>query len=384
MKKRIVRLCGYIAVAAVGATYGVMVDRFHLPPYYLARAAYQALAPKKPAEPPREFIETPKEYFETDVDALISIRQPQDVPLFRDKLIAMLWGTPQLPSLLPSRVVGQFSDTRYDDVPSLVRIDELTVVMDFGLESHVYHFTPKNPNNNVILYHQGHRGDFINSKEQIATFLDRGYAIAAFCMPLLGLNNQPTVTLPRFGRFKLTAHDHMKFLSPESGHPVKYFVEPVEAVLNYLERNFDYSSVSMVGISGGAWTTTLAAAVDPRIGKSFPVAGTFPMYLRSNSKRDWGDFEQTAPVIYNATNYLELYVLGSLGPNRGQLQIVNQYDPCCFAGTKWETYRDVVKAHVQVLGGGDFDLFFDDSHAQHTISPLAMSRILDVIGKADR
>jgi hypothetical protein len=32
----------------------------------------------------------------------------------------------------------------------------------------------------------------------------------------------------------------------------------------------------MLGLSGGGWSTTLAAAVDPRIQLSFPTAGSVP------------------------------------------------------------------------------------------------------------
>jgi hypothetical protein len=134
----------------------------------------------------------------------------------------------------------------------------------------------------------------------------------------------------------------------------------------------------MVGLSGGGWTTTLAAAIDTRIDKSFRVAGSYPIYLRSNSSRDWGrgDYEQTVPEIYNTANYLELYILGSHGANRKQLQIINQYDSCCFAGTKWETYKDIVRKVVRELKAGEFDLFMDTTHMEHVVSDAAISRIL--------
>ena len=152
----------------------------------------------------------------------------------------------------------------------------------------------------------------------------------------------------------------MKFLRPKNGHPIKYFIEPVIVSINYLRNNFDYSSISMVGISGGGWTTTLAAAVDTRITKSFPVAGSYPIYLRSNSSRDWGDYEQNAPELYTRVNYLELYVLGGQGENRIQMQIINKYDTCCFAGKKWETYKEIVRDHIHQLEFGEFYLFLDD------------------------
>ena len=210
---------------------------------------------------------------------------------------------------------------------------------------------------------------------EIEQFIQNGYTVVGLSMPLLGLNNQPEISSVKFGKLKLSTHEHIKLLSPERGHPIKYFIEPVVIVLNYLKNEYDYSSVSMVGISGGGWTATIAAAVDTRIKNSFHVAGSYPIYLRSN--RDWGDYEQTVPELYNLVNYLDLYVLGSYGNNRKQLQIINMYDACCFAGTKWKTYKNIVQAHVSKLGSGQFDLFLDDSHHEHLISDNALDQIMD-------
>ena len=41
-------------------------------------------------------------------------------------------------------------------------------------------------------------------------------------------------------------------------------------------ENYNFESYYMVGISGGGWTTTLSAAIDDRISKSYSVAGTSP------------------------------------------------------------------------------------------------------------
>jgi len=84
-------------------------------------------------------------------------------------------------------------------------------------ESNIYHFIPKNSNHRLVIYHQGHRGDFIHGKELIAALLNEGYEVAVFCMPLLGLNNQPTIDDARIGRLKITSHDHMKFRNSSGG-----------------------------------------------------------------------------------------------------------------------------------------------------------------------
>lgn len=372
-RKVILKVSLHLVLLMSAMFYGMLVMKWQLPPYQLLKSGYNTQQTK-------EYTETPKEYTETDVAALISIKQPRDVSKRRNELIKFLWGSPELPLSLPTTVEKHFRDSRYDGVGSLRNIDRLVMTMDYGLKSYAYHFIPQQPNNRLILYHQGHRGDFILGKKQIGQFIENGYAVLAFSMPLLGPNNQPTVELPRIGKLRMTSHDHMKFLSPEGGHPVKYFVEPVIIALNYINEAFDYSSIYMVGISGGGWTTTLASAVDTRIGYSFPVAGSYPIYLRSNSQRDWGDYEQNAPDLYRTVNYLELYVLGSHGKNRKQLQIINKYDSCCFAGMKWKTYKDIVRTYVHQLGDGEYDLFLDDSHQDHIISDIAMSRILDELG----
>jgi PhoPQ-activated pathogenicity-related protein len=37
-----------------------------------------------------------------------------------------------------------------------------------------------------------------------------------------------------------------------------------------------YKHIVMAGLSGGGWTTTIAAAIDPRIQLSIPIAGSIP------------------------------------------------------------------------------------------------------------
>ena len=37
-----------------------------------------------------------------------------------------------------------------------------------------------------------------------------------------------------------------------------------------------YKHIVMAGLSGGGWTTTISAAIDPRITLSMPIAGSMP------------------------------------------------------------------------------------------------------------
>ena len=126
-----------------------------------------------------------------------------------------------------------------------------------------------------MIYHQGHRGDFILGKKSIQLFVEKWFTVYAFCMPLKGKNNKPMIYLDKLGEFQLDNHNKFKFLE----NPLEYLISPVITMINYSKgKNFD--DITMIGISGGGWTTTLTAAVDTRIKFSFPVAGSYPMYIR--------------------------------------------------------------------------------------------------------
>jgi hypothetical protein len=318
-------------------------------------------------------------YLRTKIDDLIEIGTLREVKEKRKQLVEFLWGLKSLPTSMPDAVDFDHQDDRYSDLNNLLRIDRLIVQMEYGLKSVIYHFIPENSNSRVILYHQGHAGDIIAGRTVIKAFLDRGYAVVGFSMPLLGGNNKPDVELKHLGWFQLERHEEMKLLTPKRGHPLKFFIEPVLDVINYLEANFDYEVLSMTGISGGGWATTIAAAVDDRIIASFPVAGTVPIYLRSGNSTDFGDWEQTVPEFLWIANYLELYILGATGRGRSQTQILNVYDSCCFSGASANTYHAEVRSRVKEIGSGEFDLKFDLTHKEHAISSWAVDIIDDKI-----
>jgi len=93
------------------------------------------------------------------------------------------------------------------------------------------------------------------------------------------------------------------------------------------------------------------------------------------NNKSWGDYEQYVPEIYRVANYLELYIMGAFGENRNQLQILNQFDSCCFDGTGYTTYVDLIKSRINALESGNFDVFLDSSHREHKISNAALEVI---------
>lgn len=327
-----------------------------------------------------------KVFLDTNINDLISIREKNDAQARRDELVGFIWGANGLPKEQPAKVEKAIDDKRYADLPNLKQIDRLTVNMEWGLTSSAYHFIPAQGNNKLIIYHGGHDGDFIVAKDLISFFLKNGFAVIGMSMPLEGPNNHPVVELAHIGKVQLTFHDQLKLLQMKSGHPVQLFLTPVAVVLNYTQ-SFGYESTFMTGVSGGGWTTTMYAAVDPRITRSYPAAGTLPLHLREDRKRtnsaqrpaDWGDYEQTIPELQSIVNYLDLYILGSVGEHRKQLQIINKNDPCCFGGEAFKAYEAVVNERVRGLGDGSFAVFLDTANTRHSVSDGAMKVILNDI-----
>lgn len=312
-----------------------------------------------------------------NVKSLIQINNEIDLLEKKNNLIEYIWKSGGFPSSKMPQNVETITDDHYTDMQNLYKIEKISISMENGVNSYAYLFVAKTTKNDLLIYHEGHDGDFINGKPTIQFFLNEGYSVLAFSMPLLGMNNQPIVNTTNFGPIKLASHNHLVFLESTEFSPIKYFVEPIAISLNYIETKYQFNSYHMVGLSGGGWTAVLYSAIDNRISDTFSIAGSLPFYLRSES--DIGDYEQTAPGLYKIANYLELYVLDSAGQNRELVQIFNKYDPCCFTNPKFETYENEVKSTLFKTGGGNFTIYLDDTHMGHKISDHTLKIILDHI-----
>ena len=294
----------------------------------------------------------------------------------KNKLINFIWNSENLPLHYPDLIENNFSDSRFNDIQNLKQINKISIFMENDIHSYSYLFLPEQSNGKLIIYHQGHSGGFINGKNVIDKFVNSGFSVAAFSMPLIGLNNQPTVQLENLGHVKFFKHNQLVLLESDDFSSMTYFFSPVNITLNYIENNFSFDEYHMVGISGGGWTTTVYSAIDDRITKSFSVADSLPFSLR-NTEADVGDYEQFNPKFYLIANYLELYVMSSFGENQKHIQIINEYDPCCFSGNYEEdSYPDLVNQFLLNNGPGNFELITDDTHFEHKISNFALEHIL--------
>jgi len=328
-------------------------------------------------------------------DHLITINSPADVSTKRNALIQFIWGAGGFPSAkLPSSVVKNVQSP-VAGLNNLARVDELRINMDAGQSGLAYHFIPQRKNNRLVVVHHGHGCTFNDSpaladqgygmQRTINGLLFDGYSILAVYMPHYNPND-----CDMSGQ----AHNNMFANIATPGSPMKFFLEPVAAFLNYLKTksvagSFPvYQNFSMVGLSGGGWTTTVYAAVDPRIDFSFPVAGTIPLYLRSGGSI--GDTEQTLASFYQIAGYPDLYILGSYGVGRKQVQILNRYDDCCFGvgqhsvqqtGMTWDQAMRNTESQVRNrlfnLGSkGFFRLEIDETSPGHMISHNAVVNVI--------
>ena len=313
-----------------------------------------------------------------DTNSIIGIETKEDLNYKKTSLIKYIWKN-QMPTKLPANIEENFIDDNFRDVKNLQQIDKITIEMEHGINSIAYLFIPYEANNKLIIYHQGHDGDFLLGKNTIQFFLKNGYSIIAFNMPLKGMNNQPVIETSDFGPIKFISHKQFPLLESSEFSPIKYFAEPIVLSLNYIDESYNYDDYYMVGISGGGWTTVVYSAIDERVSKSYSVAGSYPLHLRHEAK-NLGDYEQINPNLYRITNYLELYIMSSFGDDRKLVQLFIYNDPCCFPAELYEKfpYANAIQDKLEILGDErKFNVFLDNSTNQHEISHHALSLILD-------
>jgi hypothetical protein len=294
-------------------------------------------------------------------DRQIRLGSAAEISAKRAALIEHVWGGDGMPvGKLPRLPVTANDESPVPGLADLERVDTLIVDMEAGVKSYAHHFIPRVRNDRLVILHAGHFSKFNDSdipadveygtRRTIEALLGDGYSVLAVYMPR-NVEFDTTITVSEDGGYD--AHNEL-FLNdkyrPAKGNPIKYFLEPITAYLNYLSTRASidafpaYKDFSMVGISGGGWTATVYPAIDTRIKLSISVAGSMPLYLRSS----WvaGDAEQTIPEFYSIAGYPELYVMASAGADRKQVQILNRSDWCCFS----EIHHDPERA-----GGLSFD-----------------------------
>jgi len=359
----------FIILIFLGFSYGMYVGIAKTFPYDALNSLYDKIT-----QDSSKYSNENSEVYEKDVKSLIHITSTDDITTKKNELVKYIWKDRGFPHSTLPLVTHNIDDNRFFDLKNLKRIDKIATLMEYDVNSVAYLFLADQNNNDLIIYHQGHDGDFIKGKNTIQYFLNKGYSVLAFSMPLLGMNDQPVVELSGFGITKLVSHNQFTFLESESFSPIKFFVEPIAVSLNYMDKEFDFNHYYMIGISGGGWTGILYPALDDRVLQSYSIAGSLPIFLR-HIDDNLGDYEQILPELYKIADYLDLYIMASYGENRKLVQIFNKFDPCCFSGNYYITYENEVKTKLFTLGKGSFEVYLDDTHREHKISEYALNLI---------
>jgi hypothetical protein len=329
-------------------------------------------------------------------DRAITLKSPRDIAERRRELIQFIWGKDGWPKSNRPSVVRTNVPSPVRHLTHLARVDELRFALSQGtpaLENLAYHFIPAQPNGELVIVHHGHACTFDDDpsptnnigyglQRTIHGLLREGYGVLAVYMP----RQRPGDCGG--------SHDALYQL-PTPGNPMRFFLEPVAISLNYLQarrqRRADrfprYRTFHMTGLSGGGWTTTVYAAIDPTIQCSVPIAGTLPLYLRTGGSI--GDREQFDPAFYKIAGYPDLYVLGAAGRDRRQVQVLVRRDDCCFgqaqhgSGPEGHNYEEALRdyanrvtARVDELGAGEFRLNIDEHAPSHMISHQTIQQIL--------
>jgi hypothetical protein len=347
----------------------------------------------------------PPAFTPTD-DRQVTVKTADDVARRRQALIDFIWGAPGMPArALPT--VERNDKSPVGGLTDLARVDTLIVPMEAGKKGYAHHFIPNRPNARLVVLHHGHASSFNDDptpedlsygmRRTIDGLLTDGYSVLAVYMPHV-VKFSTRLTVDDHG--KVSHDDLFKQIKLKHGSPMKFFLEPVAVCLHYLKTRSaaddfpEYRDFSMAGLSGGGWTTVVYAAIDPTIRLSFPVAGSMPLYLWP---RNWagytlGDGEQTLAAFYRIAGYPDLYVLGSHGPGRRQVHVLNRLDDCCFGEGQHKdrarelgmTYDEAVRGYesqvrlaLQGLGSpSSFRVEIDESvplrKPYHRISPNAL------------
>ena len=374
--RNLVLIPSLIVLMGIIFIFGLTVGVYKIFPYEIFDSSVD-LIKKETSVENNQFIT------QTDLNSLVKIDKESSIDQKRNDLIEFFWNVGSLERVqhdgqLPE-VESDISDSRYSNFQNLKQIDKLTIEMEHGINSVSYLLLPEKSNEKLILYHHGHDGDFLLGNDTIQFFLERDFTVLAMTMPLVGMNNQPSIEIDGFGEMHLISHDQFSLLEQNTFNPMKLFIHPIQVNLNFLDKEYDFKRYSIIGLSGGGWTGLVYSAIDDRISDSFSVASSVPFYLRVDV-RDIGDYEQTNIDLYRIANYLELYILAGYGDDRKHVQIFNKNDPCCYSGIGYESYEFFIKDKLAKLGKGNFQILVDDTHSEHKISNTMLEYIRKNIG----
>jgi len=219
---------------------------------------------------------------------------------------------------------------------------------------------PQRMSDTLVIWHDGHTvtdGCHYDLDGTVDWLNQVGFDVMHIQMPYHGCNAaDPLHPKSHTAIFEPLAKEGVFFM--------RFFLDPVVLTINYAQ-SLGYKNIVMAGLSGGGWTTTVASAIDTRIGMSFPVAGSMPCDFAHTS---W-DFEQFCDDKWAwVANYTSLYVMAALEKGRNQVQIIHEWDNCCFHACGRHTRIAEYNSWVRSMTNGQFVTSATDGNV-HEVNP---------------
>lgn len=349
-------------------------------------------SPFTPVEMPppftREQLETIRSQISDDCHRIVS--GPGNLESTRQALLADIWrDSESLPDRLqvtplagnppPNARIAALENTSHCRV--------FDIDTGHGFNSVVRYLRPSNSSsrqNRLMIVQQGHGDPGDNGTDGAALrFLSNGFDVLFCAMPMSAENRWPSHVKVSGG----CGHAGMAALENSRFNPLELFFNHLPAGIRIAEElnESEFRDISICGISGGAWTVTIYAALDSRIRLSFSVAGTTPHILLPDGGVSM--YENGAhQSIYAICPLHLIYLLGVqnsvAGPNqtanqpRGQIQFYNECEnvlPVSAAHYSYPIkYVNPVSAAAQRLGGffstsihpNQHDHFMGDPHIE--------------------
>jgi hypothetical protein len=331
----------------------------------------------------------------------------------RAELIRYFWGPTAtgLPSTLPTVTSDVTSPATA--LTGLARCDRLRLAVAgvktgpaaITVNLMAYRFVPSAPNGKAVILAHGH--DWVVDDSHAASptntdggiwraiqaYLGAGYDVTLVFMP--GYTPEVQGVCETNWGGSGDPHNWLSVTVPYSadGSYLRFFVAMPVAVVN-LYASLGITDVRATGYSGGGWTSQMLAVLDARPTKTYPIAGTWPNYMRDYNSP--GDQEQVEQGLYARAGCLDLYALAA--HNRRQIITVNRNDTVGFGATQYSntgrgarirglTYDQAiadcsseVAAVVAAAGNGSFAFRIDDDAVMHQMSHQTIAWILADMG----
>jgi pimeloyl-ACP methyl ester carboxylesterase len=350
------RLLIFSLIVAVVFAWGVATGNWHLFPYEPLKSAFRFVKPSMPiAKPQTEYLagDEARTLSQSEIDLARGELRRWMVPTVEVHSERMTSANEFLANLTP--------DKRRSAEGILAGVRSVSVISGAFDSIKGWRWRSlylRNGGDRLLIIHDGH-GTNSNpfQGDMVKLALAAGYDVIAMTMPMLNWNGMGRVEVKTWDGtgLLLSPFDHGAFQMIDTGdqHFSGFFISPVVASIDQALAAQQYRSISMIGLSGGGWTTAISAAADDRIKTAVSVAGTLPFFARQQVK-DLGDTEQYDAAFYHRFPWPVLYQMAAMPKGERQFSLVyNANDPCCFDGESArlliEYLKDAQELNYQVF-----------------------------------